>query len=200
MFGGGAADALGEIKDTRAIKPLINAFKEGDVMDFQYGISEALVKIGKPAVEPLITALKDSDVNVRKNAVSALGNIKDARAVKPLINALRDSTWAVRTNAGWALSEMGKPAVEPLVTALKNKDVEVVARVYWFFIKRGEPGSEPVLIEALIKFGYSGMALDFRNCGNSKLEKAADKWAERHGIKVKGESLSGEEPRWGKTQ
>jgi HEAT repeat protein len=113
-----AAYALGEIKDPRAVEPLIQALGDpsgwvceaaayalGEIKDpravepliaalkdWDYYVPkaarEALVKIGKPAVEPLIMALKDEDEDVRYAAAYALGEIKDPRAVEPLIKAL----------------------------------------------------------------------------------------------------------------
>lgn len=67
----GAAWALGEIKDLRAIGPLIFAIKDKD-LDVRLRAAKALVKIGTPAVEPLIEALKDKDSYVRGNAAWGL--------------------------------------------------------------------------------------------------------------------------------
>jgi HEAT repeat protein len=66
-----AAWALGEIKDTRAIKPLIAALKDTDI----YGgsvFAEALSKIGTPALETLISTIKDKDPEIRKRVARAL--------------------------------------------------------------------------------------------------------------------------------
>ena len=82
-----AAEALGEIGDSRAVEPLIQALKDEDD-DVQWGAAEALGKMGERAVEPLIQALKDK--NVRSLATFALGEIGDSRAVEPLIQALKD--------------------------------------------------------------------------------------------------------------
>jgi HEAT repeat protein len=77
-----AAQALGELGDPRAVKPLIAALDE-----FYYRgeevVVEALIQIGEPAVDHLITALNEDDRDVRKRAVEALGEIGDPRAVEP---------------------------------------------------------------------------------------------------------------------
>ena len=66
------ARALGEIKDPRAVEPLIAALKDTD-KDVRQAAAEALGKIGDPrAVEPLIAALKDAEWHVRKAAAKAL--------------------------------------------------------------------------------------------------------------------------------
>jgi hypothetical protein len=41
------------------------------------------------------------------------------------------------------------------------------------------------------------MALDYPNCGNSQLEKAAEQWAENNGYYVTG-GQGGVGPTWGK--
>lgn len=65
---------LRETKDTRAIKPLIEALEGFKGMDskFLLEIVSDLSKIGKPAVEPLIEVLKDKDSYVRGNAAWVL--------------------------------------------------------------------------------------------------------------------------------
>jgi len=111
----GAAKALGEIKDARAIDPLIAVLRDED------NAAEALGKIGAPAVEPLIVALRDEDWYVRENAAKALGETKDARAVKPLIEALGDQN--VRSNAAKALGKIKDVrAIAPLIAALEDEE------------------------------------------------------------------------------
>jgi len=69
---GFAADALGEIGDSRAVEPLINALKD-PFSDVQYYATRALGEIGdKRAVEPLTKALKYKDSGVRMRAAEAL--------------------------------------------------------------------------------------------------------------------------------
>jgi hypothetical protein len=117
-----AAGALGQMRDPRAVQPLIAALKDSD-RHVPETAAEALVKIGTPAVEPLIVALKDSDSNVRRLAAGALGQIGDARAVEPLIAALTDSNWELRQAAARALEQIGDArSFEPLVAALKDSN------------------------------------------------------------------------------
>jgi HEAT repeat protein len=121
----GAAEALGVIGDSRAVKPLliaIAAHKDRHT-DVCTAAAEALVKIGASAVEPLIAALKDRDSDVRIAAVEALGKIGDTRAVEPLIAALKDRDSHVCIAAVKALGKIGDTrAVEPLIAALKDRD------------------------------------------------------------------------------
>jgi len=120
---GGAAEALGELKDARAVEPLIGALKDR-YTDVRKAAAEALGKIGAPAVELLIAALKDKrmDRYVHEAAAEALGKSGDARAIEPLIAALKDEDTDVRRYATKSLGEIGIPAVELLIAALKDED------------------------------------------------------------------------------
>lgn len=120
-----AVKALGEIKDARAVEPLIAVLRDSKC-GLQAG--NALAKIGQPSVPSLVTALKSDSPIARRNAAMALGKIKDANAVRPLIVALDDENPIVRRNAAIALGEIrDNSAVEPLTSALKD-DSPIVRR------------------------------------------------------------------------
>ena len=127
---GGAAEALGEIGDPRAVEPLIAALAQpsrssphapdgdaaGEIRVLK-AAAEALGKLGHPgAVEPLMTALAEGPSSVRRSAAAALGRIADARAVEPLADAaVTDEDHGVQSEAVMALGEIGDPrGVEPL--------------------------------------------------------------------------------------
>lgn len=143
-----AIEALGEIKDNRAVEPLIAVRKDKN-SSVRKDVAEALeklgwspedvkqrviylidkgkwnecVNIGKPAVEPLIAALKDKDSDVRKKAAEALGKIKDSRAGEALLATFKDEITDVRQYAAEALGKIGySRAVEPLIAVLKDKN------------------------------------------------------------------------------
>jgi HEAT repeat protein len=143
-----AADALGQIKDPRAVKPLIVALKADRNPLVRTSAAKALGEIGTPAVEPLIAALKEKDAEVRWRAVVNLGKIKDTRAVEPLIASLKsDRDERVRREAAEALDQIkDSRATEPLIAALKDKDFEVRANA-----ARGlGRGDAPRAFEALL--------------------------------------------------
>ena len=120
-----AVQALGEIKDARAVESLIQVFTDSDVDVLGDAVS-ALEKIGIASVESLIKALKDRDSQIRKLAVVALGEIRDARAVEPLIQVLSDNDSNVRGEAADALSKISDTrAVEPLIHVLSDNDSNV---------------------------------------------------------------------------
>jgi HEAT repeat protein len=116
-----AAKALGELKDARAIDPLIAAFRQDNDLIMRTYLENALVNIGAPAVEPLISAIKDSNRNVRKASIQTLAKLKDARAIEPLIAALKDNDMEVRKDTAQMLGYLKDTrAIEPLATILKE--------------------------------------------------------------------------------
>jgi HEAT repeat protein len=118
----GAAAALGETRDPRAVKPLIAALGE-EATDS--AVIEALTKIGQAAVKPLVRLLKNDEAQRFAQAAKILAEIRDVRAVKPLIAALgNESSTAPAINA---LRRIGKPAVEPLIATLKSNNQKVRA-------------------------------------------------------------------------
>ena len=116
-----AAIALGEIRDPRAIGPLIRQLSDTDRF-VKSRVAHALGMIGAPAVHPLIQTLHDGDGNQRWGAAIALGGIKDPAAVDPLILALADKYENVRAEAAAALVAVGEPAIAPLLRFLKYSE------------------------------------------------------------------------------
>ncbi|MCD4658158.1 MAG: HEAT repeat domain-containing protein [Planctomycetes bacterium] len=86
------ANALGMFRDSRAIKPLIEALsdecdevKEASMMSFSIMLSNPeLIEDVKTAVPAVINALNDDNYLVRLTAVGTLREIGDERAIKPL--------------------------------------------------------------------------------------------------------------------
>ncbi len=109
-----AAEALGKIKNARAVAYLVEALQDED--RFVRGEAErALSRIGVSvhdlwetlavrAVEPLVAALQDGNWSVRMAAALALSKINDRRAVKPLLAAMKDENEYVRAAASHALA------------------------------------------------------------------------------------------------
>ncbi|MGD0293126.1 MAG: HEAT repeat domain-containing protein [Terracidiphilus sp.] len=179
-----AANALGEIKDPRAVPALIEALQ---VKGLQWHAAFALGEIKDArAVEPLIAALQDKDAEFREEVARALGEIKDPRADAALTAALKDPEPNVIHAAANALGQIGDPqAVNVLLTALREHNAEIIAGAGNFFIKRGEPGTEDALIEALNKSGDKWLAEDMMNSGNEKLSNAANDWASSHNYEIR---------------
>ncbi|MFB0560775.1 MAG: HEAT repeat domain-containing protein [Candidatus Lokiarchaeia archaeon] len=121
-----AAEYLGDLKDKRAVEPLIQTLKN-DEEDIRAEAAKALGSIKDlRAVPPLIQALKDENWEVREDVAWALGKIGDTRAVEPLLQALKDESNEVRTVAAEALGGMGDSRVVPdLIQALKDEEAWV---------------------------------------------------------------------------
>jgi HEAT repeat protein len=97
-----AAHILGEIRDPRAVWPLISALQISEML---VPSIQALGKIGDArAVKPLLDVLNTSFSEiVQQSTALALGMIGDPQALEPLIQMLRASEYQVRADAARAL-------------------------------------------------------------------------------------------------
>ena len=118
-----------EIKDSRAVEPLITALKdENSLVRVLAALALGEIKDSR-AVEPLILALKGKDSDVRLNVARALKELNwqaksEEEQIAYLIAILKDNETEGR-KAIEALAKIGKPAVEPLILALKDEDTDV---------------------------------------------------------------------------
>ncbi len=123
-----AVDKLAQLRDLRAIGPLIIMLSDPDVSEdeeYEPSVSAraclALQQLGFPAIESLIPLLQDQRVIVRCLAARALGEIGHSRAVGSLIGCLRDEEPSVRQSAAGALGKVGDwQAIEPLLSAIHD--------------------------------------------------------------------------------
>jgi HEAT repeat protein len=123
-----AARAFCELRDDRAIAPLIDLLS--DVCPLvRVSAAYALGRNTSPdAVEPLIAALNnDWNGYVRKGVVWALGNCRDRRSVRPLIQALKTDLSAVRLWAASSLAQVAKLEYEDIIAAIPSL-IEVLRR------------------------------------------------------------------------
>ena len=122
----GAAIALQELGDGRAVGPLIATLYDADG-EVRSRAASALGRLNDArAVEPLIATLHDPDWNVRSSGAIALGELGDASTVEVLIASLLDTDEIVRRSAAVALGKLGDArAVEPLITTLSDPNVRV---------------------------------------------------------------------------
>jgi HEAT repeat protein len=110
---------------TSAVKPLIAALKDEDMLVQSTAINLLGEIRDDRAVEPVSLFLKNKEQLIRAEAARALGKIKDQRSVIPLVTALKDKDIHVHDAAVEALKGIGPPAVEPLIAALKDEDMRV---------------------------------------------------------------------------
>lgn len=129
-----AADALGEIRDERAVKALAAAmqyrdnriYEDDEDAEARNNAAEALGKIGDlRAFDDLIHAASGKDLLLASYAVDALGMLGDERAIPTLLAALKVADLDLPKAACSALKRIGTPAVLPLIEALDT------AKGYW---------------------------------------------------------------------
>jgi HEAT repeat protein len=131
-----AVEALGKIKNVKAVKPLLDVLKKckWEKRRWRYHHSDPEEDICRrvihalrdikdtSAVVPIMESLKDSSVSVVAASINALGEMRDARAVIPLIGFLQDTIKQFATNSIKALSKIGdKRAIEPLQNILEQR-------------------------------------------------------------------------------
>lgn len=132
-----AIKVLGEIRDPRAVEPIIEAFSRSDLEAFDdeedYDQPRlALQKIGIPALEPILNYLeqakKKDNIDGVVFSIRTLGHIKDEKAFMALVNMLPDPN---KEFVEWAISSLetygDKRAIEPLKKLLENIDTRDAA-------------------------------------------------------------------------
>lgn len=140
-----AAFALGVIKDSQAVGPLIRALTHDGI---RYTARRALIEIGNPAAEALSGALADNNWPVRELSAQVLAEIEAPIAVQPLILLLEDGFWAVREAAARALGKQKDLlALKPLLKALDDTVSSVRAAAAQALGKL----KDPLAVEPLLK-------------------------------------------------
>jgi HEAT repeat protein len=115
----GAALALGKIKNSLAVEPLILALADREMM-VRGEAASALAYIGTPALGPLLGFLKGAQGETRIEVMTALGELKNADAIEPLLQLLENSDDVERQAIADAIDAILIPAVEPLVRRIRN--------------------------------------------------------------------------------
>jgi HEAT repeat protein len=143
----GAARALRDIADGRAVEPLIKLLGEKD----QNVKIEAIYTLGRVrdarAIEPLLKVLS-GDAVYRDAAGDALALIGEL-AVWPLINALKTESIPVKAEIYETLASIGKPALEPLTKSLNDESAAVSAGAAIALGKLGDASAVEPLLEIL---------------------------------------------------
>ena len=100
-----AAEVLGELKDQRAVDPLVGALLDevGDVRQRAY---DSLIKLGGVSVPSLIPLLVSEEDEIRQSATEIIRKIGKP-AVEPLATALTDADDRLKTRIMKVLDRMG---------------------------------------------------------------------------------------------
>jgi len=154
---------------------------------------ECLAAIGGDvAINLIIKQVASSNATVQAAAISALGDAGSTLATAALIKALDNSkNFDAATTS---LAQIYDTDATPLLKYLKAKST---IKVYAPIIEIGQAGTESALITGLNSYGYKDMAVDYLNCGNPQLDKAAHTWATKHGYTVYTTPGGGGAVSWG---
>ncbi|ACL17995.1 HEAT repeat domain-containing protein [Methanosphaerula palustris] len=103
-----AADALGQIRDQRALSPLVNLLIEDEDEEVRSQAAHALGELRNPATtEVLVRALHDQYPVVRGAAARALGMIGNRQGIGPLVALFESGDRATAEDVIWALRTLG---------------------------------------------------------------------------------------------
>lgn len=119
-------EAIGEIRDNRAVEPLLKTLKSNDRW-IRRSAAKGLKDLDDPRIITQlswhISEANEPDPEVRLSAVEALSRLKTTESIELLAQALKDSSLNVRLLAGDALGKMGVPAINVLLQASKDPDI-----------------------------------------------------------------------------
>jgi HEAT repeat protein len=85
-----AAHALGQLKDARAVEPLVSALGD-DAPAVARNAADALARIGEPSIRPLAGLLTQANPKTRRSAARALSQINSPQAAQALHDAARST-------------------------------------------------------------------------------------------------------------
>jgi HEAT repeat protein len=143
-----AATALGTLRDSRAVVPLVSVLRDTDRAVREAAIG-ALTAIGEPSVPALGLCLSDPQLGVQEAASAVLAVIADERVLDPLIASLRNRDWIVRMHAAKALGRIkDSSSIEPLIPLLQDK-VKAVREEATAALAAIGDAAIPSLLEAL---------------------------------------------------
>jgi len=113
--------SLGELRDARAVEPLVQALQDADVQTAIYA-AWALGRIGDARAAPaLVPLLEHEDPGLRKVAAYALGPLDDPASVAPLRGLLHDPVDDVAWNAALSLARRGDRTGVPLLLRMLDR-------------------------------------------------------------------------------
>src|SRR5213593_2793380 len=95
--------AMGKLRDTSAVEPLVESLDDSDADTRLYAIWALGELRDARAVEPLLKLGDSPDPQIRKMVAYSLGTLQDSRAVPHLKAALNDKSPDVSWNAALAL-------------------------------------------------------------------------------------------------
>lgn len=165
---GPAAQALGQIRDERAVKPLIQALSDQDFLVRAFA-EEALVNLGKLAIEDIISLFsttKDQDLRVKlARIVLDMGDL----AVDPLISSLDHPNKQIAVGCAVILRSICKYNIDPLITVLEDEtnNTTIRSNVAWVLSEIGDEKA----IKPLKRVAYNDTSPVVRKYAKEALRK-----------------------------
>ena len=143
-----AADALGLLRDRRAVEPLVQASNASEP-EVRAAAITALARVGDSAAgDTFFTAARDANPTVRDAALRALDTL--GISIQRLTPDLASNNWQVRAAAATTLSRLGDPrAVPVLISALKDKEPRVRVECIRSLSSLGDKRAVDAFISAL---------------------------------------------------
>lgn len=118
---------LNEIRDAKAVKPLIAALKYKDT---ELETANTLVRIGKPAIEPLVSALLYEVPDIQRSSGDILIKMADERTIDLLIASMvNQETSTLTLNVIINSVKANNLLLPSLVQALKNENSNIRLKV-----------------------------------------------------------------------
>jgi HEAT repeat protein len=163
-----AARALGDLRDPKAVGPLILKLDEVDPELRWTAFTSLTLILGQD--EAIKRALTSAN---KRQAVALIGERGDSTFVPALLHLLSDQNKEVRQIAADALGGLGVPAVPGLIAALADENYQVVEGAIGAIEKIGL-AAEPALVNAL-KHDKSRIRFFAARClGNLGVQSAFD--------------------------
>lgn len=117
-----AAEVLGDLKDPRAVGPLVEALAD-EVCDVRQRAYDSLIKIGGTAVSSLVPLLVSEEDELRQSVTEIIRKIGKP-AVEPLATALAEADDRLKTRIMKVLDRMG---YKPKKTEAKTEETKLIS-------------------------------------------------------------------------
>lgn len=141
----GAIEALGDIRSSKAVAPLINRLSDEENAEIRWAIVLSLGVIGDTvATEILAESLSDSSKYVRYGSALSLERI----GWKPRNNQ-EIAKYLIALQKWERIPEMGEDALEPLINTLSDEDNRIRVKVVEILGVMGTPKAQAVCDKAL---------------------------------------------------
>ncbi len=184
----GAARALGELGDYRALGPLRDTVWQDDeesvrldctralgkLRQYLKDTAEALLQLESQASLTLSDVLQDTSQRVRSEAIKELIKANASVAVEPLIELLDEEDATLRAEAAEALGQLQSPAAfMPLFESLSDGDSQVRNAAVQALVELAQAGVPEELVHGLIQ-GLQSQEMRLRTSCSRVLSQIAE--------------------------